>query len=66
MKHNWIRLLSLTLLLTLLAGAVPALAAAKPAIEKPDVFWQGDWQRNGPGTCTPSRPAAARSRSSTS
>ncbi len=44
MKHNWIRLLSLTLLLTLLAGAVPALAAAKPAIEKPDVFWQGDWQ----------------------
>ena len=45
MKANWIRLLSLTLLLALLTGAVPALAAAKVAIVKPDVFWQGDWQR---------------------
>lgn len=45
MKHCWIRLLALTLLLTLLAGALPAFAAAKVAIVKPDVFWQGDWQR---------------------
>lgn len=45
MKHTLIRLLGLALLLVFLTGAVPALASAKPAIEKPDVFWQGDWQR---------------------
>lgn len=45
MKHSWIRLLSLTLLLALLAGAMPALAADAPFIDRPqdhgDVFWQG-------------------------
>ena len=45
MKRNLFRLLALTLLLALLTGTVPALAAAGVAIVKPDIFWQGDWQR---------------------
>lgn len=49
MKHSWIRLVSLTLLLAMLVGTMPAFAAAKPTLFQPkdngDNFWQGDWVR---------------------
>ena len=43
MRKVSFRLFSLMLLAALLCGSVPALAAAKPALKVPELFWQGDW-----------------------